>query len=374
MEPLNLTPQSRAAVDVLKSALSYLAEQKLPPTPENYAQAYASVTGESPLLQAAPSPRAAVEALCSFFEFENLVGCAVSGRPFESCPEMHELETLSLEALCKKVASTAERRRNKARSIAQTIETVVCAVDDALTATSEGLVLARGLQRETDAPATERKVSNLQEAADVIQALQDQLRRMSQGLGEVTRALSESEARLQETRLKLQVAESERDTALDKALRDPLTQLLNRRGLEFEVSRSRGGAVLLIDLDDFKRINDTRGHAAGDQVLVRFADVVRANLRSSDRAGRTGGEEFLLFFPGTSKAEAAAVGHRILNAFRRAQQLEGLSSTFSAGVAGLSQDNATADQLSDAIAQADTHLYRAKAAGKGRIEPKTPLD
>jgi diguanylate cyclase len=154
---------------------------------------------------------------------------------------------------------------------------------------------------------------------------------------------------------------------------DELTGLPNRRSivkmLDDEIARGHRGtpcSVAMIDIDWFKRINDTYGHPAGDEVLRTVAITVFANIRANDRFGRYGGEEFLLVLPGTARDEAALIVERLRamiaeldwNAFAI-----DMAVTISAGIASLAPDDS-----SDAIlARADRALYAAKAGGRNRI-------
>ncbi|MEC5404222.1 GGDEF domain-containing protein [Paraburkholderia sp. MPAMCS5] len=124
--------------------------------------------------------------------------------------------------------------------------------------------------------------------------------------------------------------------------------------------------VAIIDIDDFKAINDRHGHAAGDRVLADFGDEVRRRIRLGDVFGRLGGEEFAILFPHTSMAEAARIVGDMLRAVRcPSPAADGkLAYAFSAGI----DECAQADSVSDALAGADAMLYRAKRAGKCRIE------
>jgi diguanylate cyclase (GGDEF)-like protein len=155
---------------------------------------------------------------------------------------------------------------------------------------------------------------------------------------------------------------------------DDLTGSLNRRCimrfLDDEISRAhRTGSpcsVSLIDLDWFKRINDTHGHPIGDEVLKTFAITVFANIRSVDRFGRYGGEEFLLVLPDTPEHVAAGLLDRlraIIADLDWSAFSSGMQVTVSAGVATLE-----ADETPDAfLARADAALYKAKAQGRNRI-------
>ncbi len=152
-----------------------------------------------------------------------------------------------------------------------------------------------------------------------------------------------------------------------QASTDSLTGLVNRRSLEESV-RNLGGisyAVALADLDHFKRLNDTRGHEAGDNALRQFADVLRKTLREGDIAARWGGEEFVLLMPRATSQQAIEVIARIRANLAEAQ-LIGNSPLFTAsfGVAD-SAMNSRFDQL---IRIADDALYRAKDGGRDRAE------
>ncbi len=160
------------------------------------------------------------------------------------------------------------------------------------------------------------------------------------------------------------------------ATTDPLTGVPNRRALmergtaELVRLRRYGGkcAFVALDIDHFKRVNDTHGHAAGDAVLVEFARRVRACLRESDMFGRVGGEEFAVVAPNTDAEGARLLADRLLE-FVRATPIvwEGraIAVTTSVGIAML--DPADAD-LAAAQSRADEALYRAKHAGRNRYE------
>lgn len=159
------------------------------------------------------------------------------------------------------------------------------------------------------------------------------------------------------------------------ALIDPLTELLNRRGLQQALSREvqhltrgiSGSAALVIDLDDFKQINDSLGHAAGDVVLKEVGRRLRASVRAIDFAGRVGGDEFMIILPETDPSEVARVAERIRLAVATAiiQHSTGpISLTASIATILLTTEMPAVDQL---LARAHMLLDRAKREGKNRV-------
>jgi diguanylate cyclase (GGDEF)-like protein len=169
-----------------------------------------------------------------------------------------------------------------------------------------------------------------------------------------------------------------RDELAALARTDPLTGLLNRRGLtealDRETARARRTgatvALVLLDLDRFKRLNDAYGHPAGDAALVAVADVLRGGLRAGDVAGRWGGDEFGVVLVDLPAEVAYDVVDRLrsnLTHPSRALRVRGVS--FSAGVAALAGEAAVA---ADLTARADAALYEAKAAGGNKARQATP--
>lgn len=155
------------------------------------------------------------------------------------------------------------------------------------------------------------------------------------------------------------------------ATTDGLTRLANRRTvmgqleklIESSASTSAPLSVLLLDIDHFKRINDTAGHGVGDRVLRQVASTLKEALRAEDRAGRYGGEEFLILLPGTAKEQAIVAAERVRASIAQ-QEIQGLdwNVTVSVGVGCFLGH--TAHGL---LATADMNLYRAKESGRNRV-------
>ncbi|MEA2448874.1 MAG: hypothetical protein QOG63_806 [Thermoleophilaceae bacterium] len=156
---------------------------------------------------------------------------------------------------------------------------------------------------------------------------------------------------------------------LEQAIRDPLTGVYNRRffyeALQKELSRSdRAGStasLVLVDVDDFKQVNDTLGHTAGDDVLCAIARVAGELVRPADSFARVGGEEFALLLPETSQLEALLVAERLRRGVASARVLPDRAVTISAGVATFPEDATTLEELES---KADGALYWSKRNGK----------
>ena len=188
--------------------------------------------------------------------------------------------------------------------------------------------------------------------------------------------------RVQSTREHLRRQKAELAQALEQirqlATHDDLTGLLNRRAMldrmQLEQRRSlRSGSPLLIaqlDIDHFKAVNDTHGHAAGDLVLQSFADTVRRNVRDTDVLARWGGEEFVLLLCDTPASDAVTLMERLRQAVQAmqvpvAQGGQPITVTVSIGLAR----HTPADPLAGTLERADRALYAAKAGGRNRVVP-----
>jgi diguanylate cyclase (GGDEF)-like protein len=181
--------------------------------------------------------------------------------------------------------------------------------------------------------------------------------------------------RVQQRARSRELAHREREALLERATRDALTGLWNRATiLEFltgEMDQARQNAsslaVAVIDVDFFKRINDTFGHAGGDEVLKELARRLRATLQQRDSLGRYGGEELLVVMPGLSREERGNLMDALRAAICATQFVVGeaeLQVTVSIGVAWMEAIHEAPDEL---IRRADAALYEAKAAGRNRV-------
>jgi two-component system cell cycle response regulator len=164
-------------------------------------------------------------------------------------------------------------------------------------------------------------------------------------------------------------------TSISLAVTDGLTGLYNRRFMDTHIEQlvkeaqdyQKPLAVLMMDIDHFKRVNDTFGHNVGDEVIKEFAQRILRSVRPSDLAVRYGGEEFVVILPGTLKEDAKVVADRLRNNIEKVpftvSTEEGiLSKTVSIGIAGL-KPNETAEQI---LKRADDALYKAKNGGRNQ--------
>jgi diguanylate cyclase len=176
------------------------------------------------------------------------------------------------------------------------------------------------------------------------------------------------------TEREVQRLQQELAQASELVRHDPLTGALNRKGLdealETEVSRVRRHGsrlcVALLDIDDFKKLNDALGHAAGDAALVHLAKVVAETIRPEDTLARYGGEEFVILLPNTALEDAVTAMQRVQRELTRRFFLhdnQKLLITFSCGVAELGPEETAAA----ALQRADAAMYLAKRAGKNRV-------
>jgi two-component system, cell cycle response regulator len=156
---------------------------------------------------------------------------------------------------------------------------------------------------------------------------------------------------------------------------DSLTNLLNRRafmeGLDQEINRqqrySNPLSLFMVDLDHFKIVNDTYGHAGGDEVLCHFAKLLRETIRTTDIPGRIGGEEFAVLLPETDMENAVLLAQRLSQAIRSSNVktfVGMISYTVSIGISQMRSGDSTETLLN----RADQAMYRAKENGRDRVE------
>jgi len=217
-----------------------------------------------------------------------------------------------------------------------------------------------------------QKIRQTSDVSDIISLLEDALREThalhtANEVELVRQQVIHAENRIERLKAELEL--------VNKLVReDQLTGALNRRGLDDALLRESARAdrsraslcIALLDLDNFKRVNDSYGHQAGDAVLVHLVSMVKETIRSNDLIGRYGGEEFMLILPDALIDEAVSVMVRLQRSLEARPLVFGnvqLDFTFSAGIAL----RRPGDSEVTLINQADQALYEAKRVGKNRV-------
>jgi diguanylate cyclase len=388
---------------IARETIRQLAVRKLSPTPENYAKIYAQIAGRPepaevqpaarPACYAAAAPQAdarvvkaedqdVIEGLVLLLQLllSNISELSDDDRWLKSqVDRLREIVRTPIDA--KALAemqgrlrevifrqSTMKRSLDEAK---QALKQMLAAFIDRLASMSAQTGTFQG--RVEGYAARIAQASNLPEISNLVQDLLHDTRGMH---GEVTRAreeLEEARRRAEEANGRVRNLEAELERVGEMVRADQLTTALNRRGLDeaFQTEAARGErsgkplAIALLDLDNFKALNDRLGHQAGDSALVHLVNVVREAIRPTDVIGRYGGEEFVILLPDTGLDEADAVMVRVQRALTRRFFLhnnERLLITFSCGIAQLTKGETWAQALD----RADRALYDAKHQGKNR--------
>ncbi len=217
-------------------------------------------------------------------------------------------------------------------------------------------------------------VTSLEDLTPLLRSVIDRTRGMAEETARSREQLESLQARVEATEAELVQLHLELDSASAMARHDPLTDALNRKGLDEALAREIASmrrkdaplSVSLLDLDNFKALNDRLGHDAGDVALVHLANIARACMRPTDTLARYGGEEFVILMPDTTLEQGVEIMTRLQRELTKAIFMSGSERvliTFSAGVAQLTQD----EDGNDAIRRADQAMYLAKRAGKNRV-------
>ena len=218
------------------------------------------------------------------------------------------------------------------------------------------------------------QVKNIEELAPLLKKVISATRVMAEETAGSREQLKILQSQVLATEAELVQLHLELDSASALARHDPLTDTLNRKGLDEALAREIAGArrkdsllsICLLDIDNFKKLNDRLGHDVGDDALIHLVNVTRGCMRPSDTLARYGGEEFVILMPETPLEHGVEAMIRLQRELTKAFFLSGKERvliTFSAGVAQLAADETGAD----AIKRADQAMYLAKRAGKNRV-------
>ncbi|TRZ68670.1 MAG: GGDEF domain-containing protein [Rhodocyclaceae bacterium] len=220
------------------------------------------------------------------------------------------------------------------------------------------------------------KASDIAQLSDVLDEVMRETRVIQLNAQRSRDELKEMRQRVEESEKEVSRLQGELEHASEMVRHDALTGALNRKGmnevLEREVAHANrhGGAlcIAMLDIDNFKKLNDSHGHHVGDDALVHLAKVTRETIRPQDSLARYGGEEFVIMLPETTLNEAVQTITRVQRELTRKFFLnknEKLLITFSAGVAEKAHD----EPVDVALKRADAAMYLAKRSGKNRVVP-----
>ena len=328
------------AKSLAERSFELLIAHRIAPTPQHYAVAYAYASGANAELRATIDQRLRAGRGLDAFLFGELHERFVAIDPYRNL-------------------------RGVGGNLQQLVESLAHSVGEAGAGAAEfGRALEAGLGHLDDLDAD----SGAQAIEQVVVRLVDATRSAAQQNDKL-------QQQLQSTLAETEALRGELEQQRQAALHDPLTGLLNRRALDAQldelmaVESDAPLSVLMVDIDHFKRINDTYGHALGDAVIRDVADVIRKCIRGADRAVRYGGEEFLVLLPHTGEEGAAQVAENIrsrihsLRLVRKRDNFMLEPFTASLGVATrLSED--TRETL---LQRADVALYASKGGGRNRV-------
>jgi diguanylate cyclase len=222
-----------------------------------------------------------------------------------------------------------------------------------------------------------RKIDKVKKIEDLSPLLRDVIeatRAMAEETSTTRDQLRNMQEKVEATEATLVLLYEELNHASAQARHDPLTDALNRKGLDDALAREIASvrrknvalSICMLDIDNFKKLNDRLGHEAGDKALIHLANVARQCMRPNDTLARYGGEEFVILMPDTTLDDGIEAMTRLQRELTKKFFLsdkEKILITFSAGVAQLSED----EDGPEAISRADRAMYLAKRAGKNRV-------
>ncbi len=326
-------------------AMDWLAQQELPPTPDNFAVFYAYFSNANPNL------RMAMDVLLSQHD----------GRLTQSqCSELF-LAHLSLEAENRVLRSTAD---NITSEINNVMNVLAKSAGDSAQYNKTLDTFSGSLQGDLSLDQIRDAVSKV---ASETRVMAEQNQRLQNQLAQSTQELTEMRYNLDEVR--------------KASLSDPLTGIGNRKFFDAEIERVIQEAVdngtplamLMCDIDHFKKFNDTYGHLIGDEVLKLVAKTLVENLKGRDIIARYGGEEFVILLPQTTVTDAERVGNMLRNILATKQvRRRRTNETLGIVTISLGATQYVPSEERDAfIERADAALYEAKQTGRNKVVTRT---
>ena len=366
--------------DLVRETLKALSERKLVATPDNYQRVYDEILAHHPSSADDATVRDALLRLLMLI-IDNMTVLTAdeswiqgqmmalrrAAEPPLSLPQLDRVGGLLKDVIAKQGA--AKSRADQAQA---ELRTMLAVFLERLTSMTETSGIFQGKLEHSVKRIEEAR--SIEEIAPVLREVISATRAMSEESLQVRDELRSIKARTEATEAELNKLYTELNRLSNQARHDALTGVLNRQGmeeaLEIEIARVRRKdsslCLAMLDIDNFKKINDSRGHAAGDEALSHLAKVVREALRPQDTLARYGGEEFVVILPETTLDDGVHALQRLQRELTARLFLSGQDKiliTFSAGVAQLGADETGLE----ALKRADLAMYQAKRAGKNRV-------
>ncbi|BBI98925.1 GGDEF domain-containing protein [Ferrigenium kumadai] len=327
-----------ASAEILRLALQKMASHPAAFTPPNYAVWYDYLTGINPALSEAMNNRLSSDTKLDDDTIEKFYAQYVS----ESGADVQQVLRKDIKQLLSKLAGFTAETDRQALHFGSSLQTYGDALKGSLgTEELDSLI-------NTMADDTDKMRGSMQQLQAQLEASKQQVEKLNQEL----------------------------ESARGEAVTDPLTGVLNRRGFEIrtqalfadEIAIAKGLCLLMIDIDHFKKINDTYGHLFGDKVISAVANTLKSKVKGQDAVARLGGEEFAVLLPETNLAGALVVAEHIRQSIESGKirrvdgndQIGGI--TISIGVAA----HAKGGGLVELMNRADKALYVSKQSGRNR--------
>ena len=366
--------------DLVRETLKALSERKLVATPDNYQRVYDEILAHHPIGADDAMLRDALLRLLMLIVDNmtvltadetwihgQMVALRRATEPPLSLPQLDRVGGLLKDVIAKQGA--AKSRADQAQA---ELRTMLAVFLERLTSMTETSGFFQGKLEHSVKRIEEAR--SIEEIAPVLREVISATRAMSEESLQVRDELRSIKARTEATEAELNKLYTELNRLSNQARHDALTGVLNRQGmeeaLEIEIARVRRKdsslCLAMLDIDNFKKINDSRGHAAGDEALAHLASVVREALRPQDTLARYGGEEFVVILPETLLDDGVHALQRLQRELTARLFLSGQDKiliTFSAGVAQIGAEETGLE----ALKRADLAMYQAKRAGKNRV-------
>lgn len=374
--------------DVFRRALTLLVQKQLQPTPANYAYAYRLSDGLVPecvqqitqaelvlMAQVLDVLKPVIPPENPIAEHLELLTSLISSNAAlsEQLTQADVLvKALASKPMVQPIADNIELTEHLKDSVAALYAELQSALKEVQGADD---LMPQYEARLAECNSLAGAMSILKELTYDVKALSRTLKKTTEAVQETQRCLAHANQKLAEVTAKANLSEQEANT-------DPLTGALNRRGLDAQLAELPPGpiALILVDIDNFKQINDTLGHAVGDDVICALANVLQRVSVKNSFVGRLGGEELCLVLPGVSMLEAEQAAKVVTHSLAEWNQQEFTPQyqrtvTVSGGISRWYNNGfAAAAQFKFALEIADKHLYRAKRAGKNRIYSEADED